>query len=159
MLSNETPRSAWTVSEANHTVRFLFVKYEFTVYPLLTRCQGHVSPVSSWFSHTVHYWANMLGARMGWRVAFETIKLIASNVLCTIFDINYHPNIGHRRYKHARGICISRYVGPYSYGELNCDRLHILITFIFDIYIITPLLTSTHKPVLARAPSSNTNII
>ena len=28
--------------------------------------------------------------------------------------------------------------GPYSYGELNyCDRLHILITF---IYIITPLL-------------------
>ena len=44
------------------------------------------------------------------------------------------------------------YVGPYSYGELNyCDRLHILITF---IYIITPLLTSTHKPVLARALSS-----
>ena len=41
---------------------------------------------------------------------------------------------------------------PYSYGELNyCDRLHILITF---IYIITPLPTSTHKPVLARAPSS-----
>ena len=47
------------------------------------------------------------------------------------------------------------HVGPYSYGELNyCDRLHILITF---IYIITPLLTSTHKPVLARAPSSLTN--
>ena len=44
------------------------------------------------------------------------------------------------------------YVGPYSYGELDyCDRLHILITF---IYIISPLLTSTHKPVLARAPSS-----
>ncbi len=37
----------------------------------------------------------------------------------------------------------------YSYGELNCDGLHILITF---IYIITPLHTSTHKPVLARAP-------
>ena len=36
---------------------------------------------------------------------------------------------------------------PFSYGELNCDRLHILITF---IYIITPLLTSTQKPVLAR---------
>ena len=58
----------------------------------------------------------------------------------------------HRPYKHARGICIIPYVGPYSYGELNyCDRLHILITF---IYIITPLLASTHKPVLARAPSS-----
>ena len=42
----------------------------------------------------------------------------------------------------------------YSYGELNCDRLHILITF---IYIITPLLTSTHKPVLARDPSSYKN--
>ena len=62
----------------------------------------------------------------------------------------------HRLYKHARAICISPYVGPYSYGKLNyCDRLHILITF---IYIITPLLTSTHKPVLARAPSSITNI-
>ena len=70
-----------------------------------------------------------------------------------IFDINYHPN--YRPYKHTRGICISPYVGPYSYGELNyCDRLHIiLITF---IYIITPLPTSTHKPVLARAPSSCT---
>ena len=32
---------------------------------------------------------------------------------------------------------------PYHYCErLNCDGLHILITF---IYIITPLLTSTHK--------------
>ena len=67
-----------------------------------------------------------------------------------IFDINYHPNIAHILY--ARGICISPYVGPYSYCEFNyCDRLHILITF---IYIITPLPTSTHKPVLARAPSS-----
>ena len=53
---------------------------------------------------------------------------------------------------HASGIRNSPYVGTYSYDELNyCDRLHILITF---IYIITPLLTSTHKPVLARAPSS-----
>ena len=50
--------------------------------------------------------------------------------------------------KHARGMCI---VLTYSYGKLNCDRLHIVITF---TYIITPLLTSTHKPVLARAPSS-----
>ena len=51
------------------------------------------------------------------------------------------------------GICISPYVGPYSYGELNyCDRLHIiLITF---IYIITSLPTCTHKPVLVRATSS-----
>ena len=39
----------------------------------------------------------------------------------------------------------------YYYGELNCDGLHILITF---MYSITPLLTSTHKPVLARDPSS-----
>ena len=38
-----------------------------------------------------------------------------------------------------------------SYGKLNCDGLYILITL---IYIITPLLTSTHKPVLARDPSS-----
>ncbi len=33
----------------------------------------------------------------------------------------------HRPYKHARGICISPYVGPYSYGEMNCDGLHILM--------------------------------
>ena len=39
----------------------------------------------------------------------------------------------------------------YSYGELNCDGLHILINL---IYIITPLLTFTHKPVLAWDPSS-----
>ena len=42
----------------------------------------------------------------------------------------------------------------YSYSELNCDRLHILITI---IYIITPLLTSTHKPVLAPDPSCSQN--
>ena len=91
------------------------------------------------------------------------------------------------QHKHARGICISPCVGPYSYGELHyCDRLQILTT---SIYIITPLLTfisllhcesnsitcmscsyvhvygnkviylstSTHKPVLARAPSSYLN--
>ena len=43
------------------------------------------------------------------------------------------------------------YVLLESYGELNCDGLHILITL---IYISTPLLTSTHKIVLARDPSS-----
>ena len=80
--------------------------------------------------------------------------------LCVIFDINYHhymrisisldtayPKL--RPDKHARGMCI---VLTYSYGKFNCDRLHIVITF---IYISTPLLTSTHKPVLARAPSSS----
>ena len=81
---------------------------------------------------TAHSWANagvLFGERVGWRVAFETIKLIHAMVLCTIFDINYHPNITH---EHARGICISPYVGPYSYGKFNyCDRLHILITFIY----------------------------
>ena len=79
--------------------------------------------------------------------------------LCVIFDINYHhymrisisldtayPKL--RPDKHARGTCI---VLTYSYGKFNCDRLHIVITF---TYIITPLLTSTHKPVLARSPSS-----
>ena len=63
----------------------------------------------------------------------------------------------HRPYKHARGICISPYVGPYSYGELNyCVRLHILITF---IYIITPLLTSTHKPCWHGPPLVYSKII
>ena len=43
-------------------------------------------------------WANagvLFDARVGRRVAFETIKLIHAKVLCTIFDINYHPNIAH----------------------------------------------------------------
>ena len=57
----------------------------------------------------------------------------------------------------------------YSYGKLNCDGLHILrkIELWWAAYfnylhlglkrpIITPLLTSTHKPVLARAPFSYT---
>ena len=45
---------------------------------------------------TAHSWANagvLFGARVDRRVAFETIKLIHAKVLCTIFDINYHPNI------------------------------------------------------------------
>ena len=45
---------------------------------------------------TAHSWANagvLLGPRVRRRVAFETIKLIDAKVLCTIFDINYHPNI------------------------------------------------------------------
>ena len=87
---------------------------------------------------TAHSWANtgvLFGARVGRRVAFETIKLIHAKVCFTIFDINYHQNIAHNIYKHARGICISPYVGPYSYGELNyCDRLHILITSMATIH-------------------------
>ena len=71
-----------------------------------------------------------------------------------IFDINYHPNIAHINMQGASVLVLTQ--APYSYGELNyCDRLHILITF---IYTITPLPTSTHKPVLARAPSSLTNV-
>ena len=130
MLYNETPRSAWTVSEANHTVR----SYTLKTSLLYTRClcAVNVACLKSQVGllQTVHSWANagvLLGARMGRRVAFETIKLFDAKVLSTIFDINYHPNIAHRPYKHARGICISRYVGPYAYGELKCDRLHILI--------------------------------
>ena len=47
---------------------------------------------------TAHSWANagvLFGVRVGRRVAFETNKLIHAKVLCTIFDINYHPNIAH----------------------------------------------------------------
>ena len=99
---------------------------------------------------TAHSWANagvLLGARrVCRRVAFETIKLIDADVLCTIFDINYHPNIAQINMQGHLHVPI---VLTYSYGELNCVRLHILITF---IYIITPLLTSTHKPVLAWPP-------
>ncbi len=55
----------------------LGVKDEFAVYPLLTRCQRHVHQV------TAHYWPNagvLFGARVGRRVAFETIKLIHAKV-------------------------------------------------------------------------------
>ena len=80
-------------------------------------------------------------------VAFETIKLIHAKVLCAIFDINYHPNIAHINMQGA-SILVLTYAPTL---DLNyCDRQHILITF---IYIITPLLTSTNKPVLARASS------
>ncbi len=50
---------------------------------------------------TAHSWANaglpgvLFGARVGRRVAFETIKLIHAKVLCTIFDTNYHLNLAH----------------------------------------------------------------
>ncbi len=40
----------------------------------------------------------------------------------------------------------------HSYGELNCDQLHNYYNY-FHLYHYS-LLTSTHKPVLARAPYS-----
>ena len=75
-------------------------KDEFDVYPLLTRCAVNVTCIKSKVGllQTAHYWANagvLFGARVGRRVAFETIKLIHAKVLCTIFDINYHTNIAH----------------------------------------------------------------
>ncbi len=63
-------------------------KDEFAVYPLLTRCQRHVSRVG--LRQTAHSWANtgvVLGSRVRRRVAFETIKLFDAN------EINFHPNI------------------------------------------------------------------
>ena len=77
-------------------------KAEFAVYPLLTRCQRavNVTCIKSkvGLPQTAHSWDNagvLFGARVGRRVAFETSKLIHAKVLCTIFDINYHPNIAH----------------------------------------------------------------
>ena len=53
-FSQSYPRSAWTVSEANHTVPSDTSKtsllYAYTMYPLLTRCQRHVPQVSGWFT-------------------------------------------------------------------------------------------------------------
>ena len=68
-----------------------------------------------------------MGARVGRRVAFETIKLLYAKVLCTIFDINYHPNIAHINMHGASVLVLRPYVGPYSYGELNWDGLNILM--------------------------------
>ena len=75
---------------------------EFAVYPLLRPTRAvNVTCIKSKVGllQTVHSWANagvLFGARrVGRRVAFETSTLIHAKVLCTIFDINYHPNIAH----------------------------------------------------------------
>ena len=96
MLYNETPRSAWTVSEGNHTVPSNTLKTSL----LYTRCL-HAVNVTCLKSkvgllQTAHSWANtgvLLGARVRQRVAFKTIKLIYAKVLCNIFDINNLPKI------------------------------------------------------------------
>ena len=97
MRYNETPCSAWTVSEANYTVPYYtFLRCVCCIpaaYALSTCIKYKVGLLQ-----TAHSWANagvLFGARVGRRVAFETIKLIHAKVLCTIFDINYHPNIAH----------------------------------------------------------------
>ena len=61
-----------------------------------------------------------------------------------MLDINYHPNTAQIN---VQG-CI---VLTHSYGKLNCDRLHNYYNY-FHLHHYS-LLTSTHKPVLARAPS------
>ena len=76
---------------------------------------------------TAHSWANagvLFGARVGRRVAFETINIIHANVLSTIFDINHHPNI----------------------ARINMQGASVLV--------LTYAPTLTAKPVLERAPSS-----
>ncbi len=90
MLYNETQRSAWTVSEANHTVR----SYTLKTSLLYTRCLRAVNftclKSRVGLRQTVHYWANagvLFGARVGRRVAFETIKLIHAKVLCNMYYI------------------------------------------------------------------------
>ena len=90
MLYNETPRSAWTVSEANHTVP----SYTLKTSLLYTRClrAANVMCLKSQVGllQTVHYLANagvLLGARVRRRVDFVTIKLIDAKVLCTIIII------------------------------------------------------------------------
>ena len=86
------------VSEANYTVPSYVLKTSL----LYTRCLRavNVTCIKSKVGllQIAHSWATagvLFGARVGRRVAFETIKLIHAKVLCTIFDINYHPNIAH----------------------------------------------------------------
>ena len=101
VLYNETPRSAWTVSEANYTVPSYRI-YVLKTSLLYTRLRAVNVRASS--LKLVYSKQPILGltqefclVRVGWRVAFETIKLIHAKVLllCTIFDINYQPNIAH----------------------------------------------------------------
>ena len=76
-------------------------KDEFAKYMLLRPTRAvNVTCIKSKVGllQTAHSWANagvLFGARVGRRVAFKTSKLIHAKVLCTIFDINYYPNIAH----------------------------------------------------------------
>ena len=79
------------------------------------------SRASSLKLETAYSWANagvLFGARVGRRVAFETIKLIHAKVLCTIFDINYHPNIAHINMQGASVLVLSP-------SKLLCNSLGI----------------------------------
>ena len=70
------------------------------------------------------------------RIASTTIKIskpISRSILSNLFKTIQRIGAGSKRKSPPPFVC-----------ELNCDELPILITF---IYIITPLLTSTHKPV------------
>ena len=67
--------------------------------------------------------------------------------VCNIFDINYHLNTAHINAQGCRPIVLT-----HSHGELNCDQLHNYYNYFHLCHY--SLLTSTHKPVLARAPSS-----
>ncbi len=104
-------------------------KDEFAVYPLLRPTRAvNVTCIKSKVDllQTAHSWANagvLYGARVGWRVAFETIKLIhAKVVLCTIFDINYHPDIAHINMQGASVL------SPYTLKTdlLKCNTLRVL---------------------------------
>ena len=76
---------------------------------------------------TAHSCANagvLFGARVGRRVAFETIKLIHAKVLCTIFDINYHPNIAHINMQGASVLVLlvkNPYIRAQTSGQLTAS--------------------------------------
>ena len=101
MLYNETPRSSWTVSEANYTVpSYTFQRRVCCIPAAYALSMSRASSLKLVYGllQTANSWANagvLFGARVGRMIAFESIKLINANVLCTIFDINYHPNIAH----------------------------------------------------------------
>ena len=96
VLHNEIPRSAWIVSEVNRTVPSHTLKTSLSYNRCLRAVNVTCLKSQVGLLKTAHSRANAgvsLGARVPRRVAFETINLIGATVLCTIFDINYHPNI------------------------------------------------------------------
>ena len=129
-------------------------------------------------SETIAVGTMKLAHRPG--IASTTIKLISKSILLSILSIFIKNNSANRHWPQAKivaAICLFTVIRPtlfssvswkiwccnladqfvlyyflflsvYSYGELKCDGL---LTF---IYISTPLLRSTHKPVLERDPSS-----
>ena len=85
---NETPCSAWTVSEANHTVPCCNTRCLRAVNVTCLELVYAKQPIIGLTNEFC--WVRARACR---RVAFETINYLMPRYYVLYFDINYHPNI------------------------------------------------------------------